>query len=122
MAAAEAALGANLPDSHRQRLMRENGGEVPVGADAFQLFKVLDHSTKKRLSRTSASSLVHENQTARLWEGFPTNAVAFAANGAGDYLVYLRDGDRLGPQVLWWDHETGEVHHVANDFGDLLGA
>ena len=121
VAAAEAALGGVLPASHRRRLMRENGGAVPVGRDAFQLFKILDRSTRKRLARTSATSIVHENQAARLWEGFPANAVAFAANGAGDYLVYLRNGDCLGPQVFWWDHETGELHHVANDVGGLLG-
>lgn len=121
MAAAEAALGAALPASHRQRLMRENGGEVPVGSDAYQLFKILDRSTRKRLARTSGTSIVHENKTARLWEGFPINAVAFAANGAGDYLVYLRDGGRMGPEVFWWDHETGALNHVADDFGDLLG-
>jgi hypothetical protein len=36
-------------------------------------------------------------------------------------LVLLRTAgeNRLGDAVFWWDHETGELHGVADDFADL---
>jgi hypothetical protein len=52
---------------------------------------------------------------------FPPGAVPFAGNGTGDLLVFLpdEDGRRLGPAVYWWDHETGEIRLVADDFADV---
>jgi hypothetical protein len=37
-------------------------------------------------------------------------------------LVFIPQGDRpdvLSHEVFWWDHETGEVQSVADDFADL---
>jgi hypothetical protein len=51
--------------------------------------------------------------------------VAIGANGGGDHLVLLPQADAphfLSHEVFWWDHETGEINHVADDFADLKGA
>lgn len=69
METAEAALGVRLPAALRSRLMRDNGGEVEVGDDLFELFKVLDTSDRVRLARTSARDIVREYQSAREWRG-----------------------------------------------------
>jgi hypothetical protein len=48
--------------------------------------------------------------------------VAIGANGGGDLLVLIpmsEHPDTLQHSVYWWDHETGEVDRVADDFGDL---
>jgi hypothetical protein len=48
--------------------------------------------------------------------------VVIGNNGGGDLLVLLPSPDapeRLQHDVYWWDHETGEIHHVASDFADL---
>ena len=55
---AEEALGVPIPVPLRSRLMRDNGGEVEVGGDVWELFKVLDRTDRKRLARTAADDIV----------------------------------------------------------------
>ena len=101
--------------------MRENGGEVETGDDAWQLYPFLDSSDNKRLART-CNDITRETQNARSWSGFPANAIAIGANGAGDQLVLLKNSENeseLSPIVCWWDHETGRAHEVAKDFSEL---
>lgn len=117
--AAEAACGARLPESYRDAMRHDNGGEVEVGEDDFRLFTLLDRSDPKRTARTSATELVRENESARQWTGFPAHALAFADNGAGDYLVFFREAATIAPAVYFWDHETHSVELVADDFADL---
>lgn len=112
METAEAGLGARLPAALRLRLIRDNGGEIEVGDDIFELFKVLDTSDRVRLARTSARDIVRENQSAREWQGFPTGVVAIADNGAGDMLVLALEGSSLGERAFVWDHETAELIDV----------
>ncbi len=114
METAEAALGARLPAALRLRLMRDNGGEVEVGDDFFELFKVLDTRDRVRLARTSARDIVRENQSAREWRGFPTNVIAIADNGAGDLLVLALEGSGLGEGAFVWDHKTCELVDVGS--------
>lgn len=105
---AEAALGRALPAAWRARLLRENGGELELDDEVWQVFPVRDPSDRRRLART-ASHLVRETAVAREWNGFPREAVALASDGSGNLLVLL-PGDEL---VKRWDHETGEVEDVA---------
>jgi len=120
LAAAEAALSTRFPESYRQKMMLDNGGEVEAAGDGFELFKVLDRTDQKRLARTSANELVRENNAAHAWDAFPPTGVAIGDNGAGDYLLFTRGGDALRREVSVWDHETGEITQVADDFADLL--
>jgi hypothetical protein len=92
--AAEQALGASLPSSYRQAMLRSNGGEL---------------ETDDGLETRNCSA----------WPQFPEGAVAIAGNGSGDRLVFLRQGAVFGPAVFVWSHETGEVREVASDFAEL---
>ena len=55
--------------------------------------------------------------------GFPEGrAVAIATNGTADQLILLpKSGAKaeLDSAVFWWDHETGEVQRVAEDFAGV---
>lgn len=59
----------------------------------------------------------------RNWSMFPPGAVAIAGNGTADQLILLPREDNpleLSNHVFWWDHETGDVREVADDFADLV--
>ena len=50
-------------------------------------------------------------------------AVAIASNGTADQLIMLPKDEsphELGPAVFWWDHETGELQKIADDFSELV--
>jgi len=104
VAAAEVALGRRLPELHRRRLIRKNGGEVQAAGEAWTLYPVWDDTDRKTVART-ANHLIRENEALRRdWPDLiPPGFIAIADNGSGDLLV-------LGPErddVLTWDHETG---------------
>ena len=118
--AAENLLGAALPQSYRQLMLRSNGGELEAVGDSWELYPVADSTDRKRLSRT-INHVIRETAELRQWPGFPENALAIGSNGCGDQLVLLRQGDIFTPQVYQWSHETGDLVVVANDFADLRG-
>jgi len=118
---AEAKLGVKFPAAFVVKMTKLNGGSVNTGTDTWELYPFLDTSDRKRLART-CNDIVRETQFSRQWSGFPQDAISIGANGGGDKLVLLPDPHAptvLLHQVFWWDHETGEVHHVADDFADL---
>jgi hypothetical protein len=118
---AERKLGTKFPPSFVNRMVKLNGGEVQTGSDSWQLYPFLDFSDKKRLSRT-CNDIVMETANCRSWTGFPPEAVAIGANGCGDHLVLLPSPEtpgHLDRSVWWWDHETGVLNKVANEFSDL---
>jgi hypothetical protein len=118
---AEAKLGVKFPASFVVKMTKLNGGEVTTEIDDWQLYPFLDSSDRKRLART-CNDIVRETHSARQSPHFPTEAVAIGSNGGGDHLVLLPQADSphvLSHEVFWWDHETGEVNHAADDFADL---
>ena len=119
---AEEKLGVRFPASFVTAMSRLNGGTVQTRIDHFDLFPFLDASDRKRIQRT-CGSIDRETTTARKdCHGFPPDAVAIAGNGGGDLLVLIpmpEHEDMLQHSVYWWDHETGEIEQVADDFSDL---
>ena len=118
---AQRKLGVTFPSMFRGRMLKENGGSIRTGDDDWDLFPFFDTSDRKRTART-CNDIVRETLTARQWPGFPAGAVAIGANGGGDFLVFLPREDapaELAPEVLWWDHETGQVQQIADSFADL---
>lgn len=117
---AERKLGVKFPASFVTRMVRSSGGEVDTPPDSWVLFPFLDMSDRKRLKRT-CNDIVLETRKAREWCGFPRDGVAVAANGGGDLLVLMprRDAPEILGPVYWWDHETGELIFVADDFDEL---
>ena len=118
VAETEKNLGATFPASYSASMREHNGGSVRTGSEEWRLYAIFDTSDKKRLKRT-CNDVIRETKSAANRTGFPEDAVAIGANGCGDQLIFLREDDRLGPEVFWWDHETGTVHKVADDFGEL---
>jgi hypothetical protein len=118
---AEAKLGRKLPASYARKMCVNNGGEVVTGSDSWSLYPIFDDSDKKRLKRTCID-IVRETKTASEWRGFPPEALAIGANGCGDKLVVLADpgSDRYADAVYWWDHETGDLNKVADDFSEFI--
>ena len=116
--AAERVLGATLPSSYRRSMLISNGGELETEEDEWEQFPITDTSDRKRLSRT-ANHIVKETHVCRGWESFPEGAVAIASNGAGDRLVFLKEGNAFEPVVYMWSHETGALTKVVNDFSEL---
>lgn len=117
----ETRLGVKFPASFVVRMTKLNGGSVETDVDGWELFPFLDSTDRKRLART-CNDIVHETQFARQSPRFPADAVAIGANGGGDYLILVPQADApqlLSHEVFWWDHETGEISHVADDFADL---
>jgi len=115
-------LGVRFPASFVTAMSKMNGGSVWTGINDFALFPFLDASDRKRIQRT-CGSIDRETNTARKdWYGFPPDAVAIGANGGGDFLILIPMPDHpetLRHTVYWWDHETGEVEPVADDFSDI---
>jgi hypothetical protein len=118
----EQKLGVRFPASFVTAMSTMNGGSVRTRVDAFTLFPFLDSSDRRRIQRT-CGSIDRETDTARKESyGFPIDAVAIGANGGGDLLILIpmpNRPDTLQHSVYWWDHETGEVDEVADDFSDL---
>ena len=111
--AMEARLGRRLPEPHRQRLIRENGGEVAAAGDIWTLHPVWDPTDRRTMGRT-ASHLVRENEVLRidLPDALPEGWIAVAENDEGDLLV-PRARRRRHPA---WDHETGTLTPVTVDW------
>jgi hypothetical protein len=120
--AAEQALGKRFPDAYRDRLMRDNGGEIEAAGEEWSLYPIRDQSNRRRTKRT-CNHVLQETKSALSWAGFPSDAVAIASNGSGDLLLFLpdgRDSTVFGSCVYLWNHETREVEPVA-EFGELEG-
>ena len=113
IAAAEEALGRRLPDGLRERLQRDNGGELTVegypGDEIWQLHPVWDDGDRRRIKRT-ANHIVSETEENA--EPLPDGAVVVATNNTADILVLPPGSD----DPAWWDHETGELHPVTTDW------
>lgn len=118
----EKKLGVRFPASFVAAMSKMNSGSVRTRIDQFELFPFLDASDRKHIQRTCGSIDRETNSARKDWAGFPPDAVAIGANGGGDLLVLIPMSeypDTLQHSVYWWDHETGEVDRVADDFGDL---
>lgn len=119
--ATEKKLGVKFPLSFRVKMQEENGGKVETSPDAWHLYPFFDMSDRKRLKRTT-NDIVRETEVAKKWTGFPKKAIAIGSNGCGDQLIFLLKKNAtslLDTSVYWWDHETGFIHKVAEDFSEL---
>ena len=122
----EAKLGVAFPISFKLRMTKSNGGDVRTQIGSWEehwlLHPFFDSTDKTRIKRTS-NDIIRETKAARDWPDFPPDAVAIGFNGGGDRLILLpdpNDSSRLQGIVFWWDHETGEVERVTDDFDELL--
>lgn len=118
----ESNLNVKFPASFRDKMIKNNGGEVETPPDSWHLYPFFDSSDKKRIKRTN-NDIVRETNEAKKWNNFPEEAIAIGSNGCGDQLILIRSSDNrniLANTVYWWDHETGFINKVANDFNELI--
>ena len=116
IAKTEAKTGFKFPIGLKSRFSRDNGGEIEVGDDCWQLIPFLDSTDRKRLART-CNDIVTETARMSEWRGFPADAFVVAQNGGGDYLIILpeaEDSNDLGETIYLWDHESREYEPVAD--------
>ena len=99
ISAAERELGRDLPGPLRERLKRNNGGDIEVTGYSsddlgWELHPVFDSSDRKRATR-SANHIVRETQEAHSVPEAapPEESVVIAGNGTGDLLLLLKDDD-----------------------------
>ncbi len=118
--ATEQELGLDLPYSYRNRLKQDNGGDLEAAGDIWILHPIFDQSDRTRVKRT-CNHVLAETRSARSWAGFPDDAIAIAANGSGDLLLFLVDEASrtvFGSLVWLWDHDTRQIVPIA-DFAEL---
>ncbi|WP_051695147.1 SMI1/KNR4 family protein [Caulobacter sp. UNC358MFTsu5.1] len=108
---AEQALGRRLPPTFRERLTKDNGGEVATADDDWTIHPVWDPTDRRTIART-ASHIVKEVDQARAWAGFPSDAIPLAINDQGDRIIVRAARD--DPEV--WDHETGLITPIDIDW------
>lgn len=116
IAKTEAKTGFTFPPELKARFSKDNGGEVELVGESWQLIPFLDSSDRKRLTRT-CNDIVRESASIRELSKFPTDAFVIAQNGGGDYLIILpseKGSKVLGETVYFWDHETGEIEWAAD--------
>jgi hypothetical protein len=114
----EERLGVLFPVSYVNAMCHQNGGDLIIGEEAWQLHPIFDDSDRTRLKRT-CNDVVRETNEARKWSDFPANGVCIAGNGSGDTLIFLpdvKDPHRLSEIVYCWHHETGEIETVVSSF------
>ena len=119
---AEQELNYRFPPSFRNRMMQNNGGEIEIRDDIWHIFPFFDQADIKRKMRTY-SNIIFETRQIRKWAGFPEQAIAFAQNGNGDYLIFLPkntlSSEHAEPVFIWF-HGTTEIKKIADDFQVLL--
>ena len=119
---AEQELNYTFPPSFRHRMMQDNGGEIEIQDDIWQIFPFFDQSDLKRKMRTY-SNIIFETKQIRKWTGFPEQAIAFAQNRRGNYLIFLPKNtlsSEHAEPVFIWLHDTTEIIKLADDFQALL--
>jgi hypothetical protein len=122
IAETELKLGIEFPESFKNKMMIENGGELLHEEENWQLYPFLDKSNDKTIKRT-CNHIILETKQAREWNNFPKNGIAIATNGSGDQLVLIPSDinpHKLKNEIYLWLHETGKLTQVANSISELL--
>lgn len=115
----ETDLKVKFPDRFKQRMIKNNGGELVTDEFEFELFPFFDKSNKKRISRT-CNHIGLETKNAKEWAGFPENTIAIASDGFGNYMILQHEGDGiLKEDILFWNHETGECVRIGEDITEF---
>jgi hypothetical protein len=114
----EVLLGARFPESYRQAVLRHNGGERDVDGEPWELIPIHDDRSQLRAERTSEDVLGWTDEF-RMWRAWPKGGISIARNGVGDALLFLKEHERIRPEVYVWWHETGALEQIAADFSGL---
>ena len=115
----ELELKVEFPTEYKNKMVNNNGGELISDDYEFELYPFFDKSDKKRISRT-CNHIGLETKNAKDWNNFPENAIAIGADGFGNLIVLLHNGNGiLNEQVSFWNHETGMCEVIAENINLL---
>ena len=114
----ELLLGARFPESYRRSMLLHNGGGRDIDGELWELIPIRDDRSQRRSLRTEEDVLGWTDEF-RMWRTWPKGAISIARNGVGDALLFLREHDRIGPEVYLWRHETGTLEKIASDFREI---
>ena len=105
---AERTLGVRFPAGYRSWLRRQNGGEVQIDEEWWDLHPVADASDPRRIGPTW-DHVCRQTELSRLLGGFPADAVAIGDDGSGDLLVLKAREPGATLELAVWQHATAEV-------------
>ena len=120
----ELVLKIKFPPSYREKMLRENGGELKLKEGVFHLIPVRGSGGGGETgAKAAAHDVVGATKEQKKNYTFPSDGTAFAANDAGDHLVFVKEyyhSDKLKNGVFLWNKKIGFVKRVAEDFSKLL--
>jgi hypothetical protein len=119
--AAETELGLTFPSTFKDKMKKENGGEIKTEYGSWIIHPFFDKSDIKSIKRTS-NHIILETKNSKEWDGFPDNAIAIGDNGSGDKLILLptdSNPKELSDKIYVWLHETSEVEELADNINEL---
>ena len=117
----ELLLGARFPESYRRSMLLHNGGQRDIDGELWELMPIYDDRSEGRATTTEEDVLGWTDEF-RMWRAWPKGAISIARNGVGDALLFLREHERIHPEVYVWRHETGAVEKIASDFSVVPSA
>jgi hypothetical protein len=118
----EKELGLSFPTTFKEKMKKENGGEIEIDEDLWTLHPFFDKSDIKRIKRTT-NNIITETENSKEWGNFPIDGIAIGDNGTGDKLILLpteSDSTTLADKIYCWSHETGELYVLADDINELI--
>jgi hypothetical protein len=118
----EAALRIKFPEAFREKMLRQNGGEITIQDTNWRIFPIADTSTSERAKATE-NDIIRATKSAKKIYTFPNDGIAFAVNDAGDHLVFVKEyyhSDKLKNGVFYWNRSIGYVKRLAEDVAPLL--
>lgn len=102
-----------FPLAFKKRMLKLNGGESIIMKQEFELYPFFDKSDNKRIRRT-CNHIALETKNARECTGFSKNTIAIGADGSGNQIILLHDGDGiLKDEIYFWNHELGDIKMLA---------
>lgn len=118
----ESALKIKFPPSYRERMLKENGGELKLKEGIFRLIQVRGSGSAAG-AKPGAQDVVTATKEQKKNYTFPNDGISIAVNDAGDHLVFVKEyyhSDKLKNGVFFWNKKIGFVKRVAEDFSKLL--
>lgn len=103
-------LGVQFPDAFKSKMIKDNGSELIINGEKWELYPFFDKSDRKRIART-CNHIALETKKCREIPYFPSEGTAIGRNGYGDQLILMPSEavkSVLKDDIFIWLHETGE--------------
>jgi cell wall assembly regulator SMI1 len=109
----EKKIGAAFPKEYREFVQKANNAEV----GEWILHPIKDSKNIKK----TWDDIVRKNIENR-WETMNSCYIEFADDGTGDKLCFKISENRMCSEIYFWDHESGEVKKISDNFLDMINS